>query len=115
MTDAEAARPAWKTCALWALVAALLALIVFGMGLGAGIAVATQSTAKNAGLAVISYPLLASPVAGILVLVAWVLIVLSFRRREAERAQTFRFAALGITIVMTLVVGFLLFAWVTSG
>jgi hypothetical protein len=114
MTDAPAARPAWKSFALWALLLSLVALLLFAAALSAGIAVATTSTADYAGLAVITYPLLASPPAGVLVLAAWVLIVLSFRRHEAERLQTFRFAALGISIAMTLVVGFLLFAWLAT-
>jgi hypothetical protein len=115
MTDADAAPPFWRTFAFWALIAALVSLLLFAIALSAGIAVATLSHTPRAGLAVISYPLLAAPPAGVLALAAWALIVLSYRRRETERSQTFRFAAVGIAIVMTIVVGFLLFAWLTAG
>jgi len=114
MTDAAPERPFWRTCAFWGLIAALLALLVFGVALSAGIATASLSHDEYAGLAVITYPLLASPPAGVLVLGAWALIVFSFRRHEAERAQTFRFAAVAISIVMTLVVAFLLFTWLQT-
>ena len=114
VTDAPAERPFWKTFAFWALIVALVALLLFAAALSAGIAIATTSQADFAGLAVITYPLLASPPAGVLVLAAWVLIVLSYRRHEVERSQTFRFAAVGISIVMTLVVGFLLVTWLAT-
>ncbi|GAA4175430.1 hypothetical protein [Gryllotalpicola koreensis] len=111
MTDAGAERPIWKTFALWALVCALAAVVLFGGALGAGIAAPALPGPQPDQLAVLYYPLLASPPAAVVLIGAWVLISFSVRRREDGRLRTYRFAATGIAIIMSLIVAFLLFAW----
>ena len=105
-----AVTPAGRSFGLWAFVCVMLALGVEVAAIVLGQILAATSDGEFAGLAVVTVPLEAAPIAAALLIPAWVFIALGARRGEAGTARKFRVAALAPAAVMSVLAVFAMLA-----